>query len=301
MSRPRVLVTGAAGFIARTLVPRLVEHADVTLLLREKFGSSRTLPPQLSQVRARVETVVADLRDYQLTAHALRQARPERVIHLAAVGVSDPFLDVNVALAHNVIGTLNLVRACFEGNGPEVQQLIVARTPGECTAMNIYAASKAAAWSFCQMYSNTAGWPIHGAMIYQAYGSDQPSHMLIPAALRMAKSGEDFPMTSGAQKKDWVHVDDVCAGIVSLLGTDLPPGTTVELGTGIATSVREIVEQLYAIVGRGGRPIPGALLDRPGEETEQYADAEFTATQIGWRAAISLTEGLTGLANNPSQ
>ena len=97
----------------------------------------------MRSIRPRVDTVYADLRNLQVTARAVRQARPERVIHLAAAGVTDPFLNVNAALSHNVTGTLNLLRACFEGDGPDIQQVIVARTPGERTAMNVYAASKA--------------------------------------------------------------------------------------------------------------------------------------------------------------
>ncbi|HMT19820.1 MAG TPA: NAD-dependent epimerase/dehydratase family protein, partial [Promineifilum sp.] len=149
MSRPRILITGASGFIARTLIPRLMDEVDITLLLLEDFGNGAPLPTPLNKIRAKVDVVYADLRNFQLTARALRQARPDRIIHLAAVGVSEPFLNVNTALSHNVTGTINLLRACFESDNLDVQQVIVARTPGERTVMNVYAASKAAAWAFC--------------------------------------------------------------------------------------------------------------------------------------------------------
>jgi nucleoside-diphosphate-sugar epimerase len=292
MTRPRVLVTGATGFIAQALVPRLLEQADVTLLLLEEFGSGSPLPAPLRSIRPRVDTVYADLRNFQVTARAVRGARPERVVHLAAAGVTDPFLNVNTALSHNVTGTLNLLRACFEGDGPDVQQVIVARTPGERTAMNVYAASKAAAWNFCAMYARTAGWPIQGAMIFQAYGPGQPSHLLVPAALAAARAGQDFPMTAGAQAKDWIHIDDIVAGILSLLAADVAPGEAVELGTGRSTSVLEVVQHIYELVGRGGRPQPGLLPGRPGEDPLQIANVEQTAALIDWRAQIPLAEGL---------
>lgn len=298
MTRSRLLVTGGTGFVARALVPRLLERADVTLLLLEEFGGSLPLPGPLRPLRARLNTVYADLRNYQLTARAVRDARPERVIHLAAVGVTDPFLNVNVALSHNVTGTLNLLRACFEAYG-DVQQVILARTPGERTAMNVYAASKAAAWAFGAMYARTAGWPINGAMIFQAYGPGQPDHLLVPAALRAARAGQDFPMTGGRQAKDWIHIDDVADGLLALLDADAPPGAMVELGTGVATPVAEVVQQLYALVGRGGRPLPGALPGRPGEEPVQVADVAAAAGLINWRARIPLATGLARLLNEP--
>lgn len=103
-------------------------------------------------------------------------------------------------------------------------------------------------------------------------------------------------MTDGRQAKDWVHIDDVAGGLLALLGADLPPGTTVELGTGVATEVREVARRLYELAGRGGRPLLGALPTRPGEVERQAADADATAALIGWRARVSLEEGLARLA-----
>lgn len=102
-------------------------------------------------------------------------------------------------------------------------------------------------------------------------------------------------MTDGQQAKDWITIDDVADGLLALLGAELPPGATVELGTGVATEVVAVVQRIYELVGRGGRPRPGALPSRPGETERQAADADATAALIGWRARVSLDEGLARL------
>jgi nucleoside-diphosphate-sugar epimerase len=288
----RILVTGATGFIGRFLIPHLLQREDtaVIALLRETYTPD-TLPKQLAVVRAQLQLVYADLRNFQLTVRAVRQAEPDVVIHLAAAGVTEPFLAVDKAIRHNLTASLNLLRACFEKTFT-TEQLIIARTPGELTSMNVYAASKAATWQFCQMYTHTRQWPIHGAMIFQAYGTGQPEHTLIPAALAAARAGEDFPMTAGTQQRDWIHAGDVVAGLVAMIGSNLLPGQTIELGTGILTSVAYVARQIYALVGSHGKPLIGVLPSRPGEAETQVADVQQTAQLIGWQSQIPLHEGL---------
>lgn len=293
----RILITGATGFIGRHLVRKFVERGQsMAVLLREAYAGNRPLPPELANILPQIDVVYADLRNYNLTARALRAAEPEYIVHFAAAGVNDPFLAVDSAVRHNLHGTINLLRACFEGGAAgQVGRVVVARTPGESTAANVYAASKAAAWKFCQMYAQTQRWTIVGAKIFQAYGPGQPARALIPSAIRAALAAENFPMTAGKQERDWIYVDDVVEGIIAALEADIAPGTSFDLGTGRLIAVADVVARVYELVGGDGRPLLGALPERPGEDARQTPNLERTRKLLGWKSQISLDDGLQRL------
>ncbi|MEM9775926.1 MAG: GDP-mannose 4,6-dehydratase, partial [Chloroflexota bacterium] len=104
---------------------------------------------------------------------------------------------------------------------------------------------------------------------------------------------EDFPMTAGTQRRDWIHVNDVVAGFKALAAdTKLKPGETVELGTGEVHSVATMVETIYQITKSEGKPLIGALPSRPGEAAEQIADVDRSFALTGWYPTFSLRDGL---------
>jgi UDP-glucose 4-epimerase len=148
------------------------------------------------------------------------------------------------------------------------------------------------------MYGRTQQWPIQGAVIFQAYGPGQSPRNLIPAAVTAALAGEDFPMTAGQQQRDWIEVSDVVGGMTAVLDSNLPPGETVDLGSGQTTSIADVVQLIYQLAGKGGNPLIGVLPSRPGEEATQVADAARTRELVGWGTAVSLADGLRKMVKN---
>lgn len=287
----RILITGAAGFIGSSLIRFLQQDTSLQIT-----GLVRQMDERIENSRPGLTYAAVDLRDAAAMRSAVQDAGPDHIIHLAAAGVRDPFLALEKALDHNLQGTINLLSAAFERQaGPPVKKVIVCRTPGERTAMNHYAASKAAAWLVCRMYARTREWPVVGGMIFQVYGPGQSAQNLIPAAFSAAREDRDFPMTEGLQRKDWIYIDDVVAALVALLTARVDPGQSVDIGTGETVQVAEAVRMVYRLVGGKGRPLIGAVPSRPGEEYEQTADVSKAQQLLDWQASYTLENGLKQL------
>lgn len=158
--------------------------------------------------------------------------------------------------------------------------------------MNVYAVSKLAAWNVCEMYARTSGWPIVGATIFQAYGIGQAGHTFVPSAFTAAINNENFPMTSGTQKRDWVHVDDVVRGLLAIALADVLAGTSLDIGTGTMTALCDVVSMIYDVVSGEGRPLIGALVNRPGEALCQQANVDECEQHTQFRATRTLKKGL---------
>lgn len=279
----RYLITGANGFIGSQVTRRLVNMGEQ---VSAWTGVSGDLA-RLKEVQARIDLQAIDLSNAADVAKAIESAIPAVIFHCAAVGVTDPFLPLDHAIRTNVYGTINLLRA-VQGRA----RVVVLRTAGESDALNVYAASKAAAWQFCRMYARTQGWPLVGAMLFQVYGPGQSTKNVVPAAIEAALAGKDFPMSSGRMQRDWIYLDDVIDALLALVQADRFDVESIEIGTGELLSLRDVVAKIYSLVGRGGRPLLGALPDRPGDVDMQHADVEVTKLILNWEPRVTIDAGL---------
>lgn len=290
-----VLVTGATGFIGPHLVRRLVTaSARVTCLILNE-AKQRTLP---TDVTARI----ADLRDAGAVAAIVRDVRPALVFHLAAVGVTDFGVDPVAAVQVNLAGTLNLLTALkgsgyrrflFVGTGHEYgdnpSPFHERQSPAPA---NVYAASKSAAWLFCQMYHRTQGWPVVGVRPFGAYGSGQRPPAFLPALIQAALLGQDFPMTGGEQTRDLVYVEDVVEGMIRAATAAGVEGQTFNLSSGHGVSLAELARRVVALMGDPIRLGLGALPYRPGQIWRMVGDNTRAREMLGWQPTVSLDEGL---------
>jgi UDP-glucose 4-epimerase len=289
-----VLITGATGFIGCRLVRWLVA-AQAQVYVGVAPGEA---VERVDALPAQAERLIFDLRDAQAVQAAVVESAPQAVVHLAAVGVTNPGVDPGLALAVNTGGTLHLLEAL---KGRDVRRVVLAGTCYEYGAreavegldpFNAYAASKVAAWAFGRTYWRAHGLPVVVVRPFQVYGPGQPDHTLIPAAIRAALAGEDFPMTPGGQQRDFIYVDDLVAGILAAAAAPGIEGDSLDLGTGRVCTVRQVVERVWAMTEARGLVLVGALPHRPGAVMCLVADADRTARLTGWRAQVGLDEGL---------
>jgi nucleoside-diphosphate-sugar epimerase len=311
--RQPVLITGAAGFIGRRLTLALARMgANITILELPSADLSplyRLLATE-PVVAERVNPARADIRDQDALQTLVARTTPAYIFHLAAVGVTNPFIDLDLALSVNLFGTLGLLRASFDQPSADASpiRLVHTGTPYEYGEsgrepypLNPYGASKAAAFAMVRMFHRTRGWPMVTVRPFQVYGPGQPEVALIPAAIRAARAGEPFQMTGGEQERDFVYVDDIVQGYLRAAerGRD---GTSYDLGWGLAHSLRDVIARLYRLMGASTMPEYGALPYRPGEVWQLLADPRAATRDLEWCPTVPLDEGLaltvTGAINS---
>lgn len=126
---------------------------------------------------------------------------------------------------------------------------------------------------------------------FSGYGEDQDLTYPVPAiAARAAKKEDPFEVWgSGHQGRDFVHIDDVIDCI--LLAMDhIHDGTAINIGMGKLTSFREIIEVFCKFAGY--QPTIKPLLDKPVGVFSRYCDMTFVESKLGWKAKISIEEGM---------
>jgi len=260
-------------------------------------------PERVARLPAQVRRLTFDLRNAVDVHASVAEAAPHVVFHLAAVGATNPGVDPHLALAVNAGGALNLLEALRKraSEHGHLRRVVLVGTCYEygrreafegLDPFTAYAASKVAAWAFGRTYWRAYGLPIVTVRPFQIYGPGQPDHTLIPAAIRAALAGADFPMTPGEQERDFIYVDDIIHGFLAAARAPGVEGQSLDLGTGQAHTLRQVVEYVWAMTGAQGQMLPGALPYRPGDVMHLVADADRTARLTGWRARVGLEQGL---------
>lgn len=284
-----VLVTGATGFVGRHLCRALTD------LGARVVGVARRWPAQTEEGLEGVEGRAVDLAHRSQVDELIDGLRPEVVFHLAGWvrGARDAHL-VLPALEGNLLGTVHLLSALERAGCRRFVQAGSLEEPalGEGTAPSSpYAASKAAATTYCLLYRELYGLPVTLARIFMVYGpGPQDENKLVPYATRELLSGRAPRLSSGTRLVDWIYVDDVVEGLLRMALGAAALGRRVDLGTGALHSVAQVAETLAELAG-GPPPELGARADRALEQ-ERRADVRATRELLDWVPSTSLEEGL---------
>ena len=286
LAQARVLVTGATGFVGQHLCRELAARGTITLGL-SRSASRDTLPGEVIPIAADVT------RRAEMIA-ALKAARPTHVVHLAAVGATEPFLPIEEARRVNFTGTTHVLEACQAVGIKRFLHVGTAYEHSTATLQqphNPYVASKVAAWSFWQNFIQQHELEAIALRLYYVYGPHQV-HGLIPTAVRAAQRHERFEMTWGEQWRDFIYISDVIDALMTALTAPRVCGQTYDIGTGVGLQVKTAVQRIFEITGSHGEYVLGALDYRPHEEMELIAAPAAAQHDLNWQARVQFEEGI---------
>lgn len=259
-------------------------------------------PWRLEEIRADVAVHEAELADGERVAAAVRRVRPDWVFHLVAHGAYSWQTDVDAMVRTNVLGTLALVRACVAaevavvvntGSSSEYGPKDHAPTESEWLDPNSdYAWTKAAATHLCRYWALRHGRRLVTLRLYTAYGPWEDPGRLIPTLILRGLDGELPPLTRPETARDWVHVDDVCEAYVrAATESAVPAGAVYNIGSGVQTPLRDVVEVARSVLGIADTPHWGAMTDRIWDTSVWVADPRAASAGLGWQARTSLADG----------
>ena len=291
----RVLVTGGAGFFGSHIVDALRARGDDVVALDDlSTGDRANLDPA-------VPLIVADVSDREGIHDRLAGERFDAIIHAAAKtkvveSIAQP------ALYHRVIvnGTSNALDIAQSSGVTSFVNIstggaLYGETPTCATegspidTPSPYGRYKAEAE---RLAASTPGLRTVTLRFANIYGPRQRTDLeggVIAIFAGRWKRGE--PLTiygDGSAERDYLYVADAVAAIVAAL--DRGASGTYNIGTGVATSVNQIVRQMTALLGPPKQVIRAA--ERQGEIQRSCLDPAKAARDGLWRSSIPLGEGL---------
>ncbi|HEX7050696.1 MAG TPA: NAD-dependent epimerase/dehydratase family protein [Longimicrobiales bacterium] len=291
-----VVITGVAGFIGSNLADRLLAEGYRVV------GVDDLSAGVLEQVPAGVEFHRLDIRSPELDR---RFRGADAVFHLAAKNcISDCQAAPVETASVNVVGTANVLDAAVRAGVGKVvyaessavyEGTEVFPTPEtEAAPESFYAASKMAARHFAEAFGRFRGLRLTALRYFCVYGPRQDYRRTIPPVmsafiLHLLSGRRPTIYGSGEKRRDFIYVDDVNDFHLRCLTDPRTDGRVFNLGSGISYSVREIFEEIRALLGSDIEPEYAP--DLPGEARETRADIT-AARALGWTPRIELTEGL---------
>jgi nucleoside-diphosphate-sugar epimerase len=299
MVAPRaILVTGASGFVGQHLMPALAAAFPDAVLATPKM----------------------DVQDVAQVGDAVRAIKPEVCVHLAAVSAIGAARQApDHAWKVNFHGTLNLAWALSQ-HAPTCQMVFVSSADAYGASFKAgHALDESAALAPLNVYGHTkaaadfvlAGMAAQGLRVvrlrpFNHTGAGQSADFVVPAFARQIariSAGLQAPVIEVGNLETWrdfLDVRDVCAAYVACIARrdELAPGTILNLASGQARRVRDVLNDLASLAGVELTVKVDASRVRETDIRLACGDALRAQALLDWKPAIPWAQTLQDILDD---
>ena len=315
-----LLVTGGAGFIGSNFIRHVFEKTDfagrvVNYDALTYAGNAESLADVAAAFVDRYVFLHADIRDAAAVREAMERYDVDAVVHFAAEShVDRSIVSPDDFVQTNIVGTFNLLQAA-RGCGAALQLFHHVSTDevfgslgptgffSETTPYaphSPYSASKASSDHLVRAFHDTYGLPVTITNCSNNYGPYQFPEKLIPLMVLNALEGKKLPVYgAGLNVRDWLHVEDHCAAIWTVM-TRAEAGSTYCVGGRNERTNIDVVKTLCALVDRLAPPLASGapresliahVTDRLGHDARYAIDCSKLERDFGWTQAYTAENG----------
>ncbi len=326
-----IIVTGGAGFIGANFVRYALAKTDARLVIVDKLTYAGNLASLENELKdSRVQFVEGDIANPDVMQSVFLEHQPTALVNFAAESHVDrsiddpsPFIETNITGTFVLLETARKhIAKLTEAEQRSFRFLHVSTDEvygslGETGLFSEttpyapnspYAASKASADHLVRAWNETFGLPTVVTNCSNNYGPLQFPEKLIPLMVLNAMDGKPLPIYGdGGNVRDWLYVEDHCAGILMALQHG-QPGGKYNIGGGNERTNLQIVdricEEVERILPAAENPALKAqgkttyqelkrfVADRPGHDKRYAIDASKIRAELGWQPAYDFEAGL---------
>ena len=300
----RLLVTGGAGFIGSNFVRRIVNgtYSGVSqLTVLDKLTYAGTLKNLEMLPADSFEFIKGDIANPDLISDLTK--RHDAIVNFAAEShVDRSITGARDFIETNVLGVQNLLAASLHNKVSVFVQVSTDEVYGSISEgswseeypllpNSPYSASKASADLICRSYNRTFGMDIRVTRCSNNYGPHQFPEKVIPLFVTNLIDNGKVPLYgNGLNVRDWLHVDDHCDGIYSVL-SEGKSGNIYNIGGGRELTNRELTEIILRKFDRNDSSIE-YVTDRLGHDLRYSVSHEKITRELGYKPKINFEDGI---------
>lgn len=296
----KVLITGGTGFVGANFVYRFLERGDdVHLLVRPEARFWRIEP-----VKERVTLHTIDLAKEEEVQKFISGLKPEIILHFATYGAyQGREQDIEATVRTNVLGTINLMRACaqvgFEcfintGTTSEYGEKDHPMREDEILEPNnLYGVTKAAATMFGKFLAQKHNLPLVTMRLFSVYGYYEDPKRLVPVVIKICLENTPLNLASPSFVRDFIFIEDVMKAYDAAISrSGNIKGEIFNVGTGVERTISDVVAIAKEITGATIEPSYGTTEAVQHEPAKWVADIARVKATLGWEPSFSLEKGM---------